>query len=85
MNATWMLVGVALGAGLGLLATSNPAWVLEHPGTILLAFAALVAVAMLAVHRRMAAFDRGHDARAEALRLALLEQYAPHLLEAEAS
>ncbi len=85
MNAFWAAIGVVIGMGAGLLATSHPDWVLQHPGTILLGGAAMLLVSMRLVSRRMAAFERGHDARAEAFRIAMLEQYAPHLLDAEAS
>jgi hypothetical protein len=81
MNALWALVGVAIGMGLGVLAQRSPGWVAQHPGTILVVGVFAVALAMLAVQVRMRRFERGHEARAEAFHLAMLEQFAPERLD----
>jgi hypothetical protein len=82
MNALWALVGVAIGMGFGVLAHRSPGRIAQHPGTIIGAGLVAVAIAMLAVHTRMVRFERGHAARAEAFRLAMLEQFAPERLDA---
>lgn len=77
------LVGLTIGLALGMGAALLTEFASPHP--LLLALGALVLVAIVAarVQRDMASFERGHDARAEAFRLAMLAEHAPHLLAAQ--
>jgi putative Mn2+ efflux pump MntP len=82
MNALWIALGVLLGVGVGLAFDRAPQWFAQHPGTVLLSLLGAAMLALLMVRRRMHAYERGHDERAEAFRLAMLEQYAPELAAA---
>jgi hypothetical protein len=75
-----LLLGLLLGMGGAVLLEVAPSWSRTAP--VLLAGACLLACAVLVrVHAGMSRFERGHDERAEAFRLAMLAEHAPHLLE----
>lgn len=82
-SAMYLTLGLVVGMGAGALASSNPGWVVQHPGTILLVLLGLATAAAAMVQRRMNRFERGHEQRSDAFRLAMLAQYAPELLERE--
>ena len=69
------------GAGLAELGRLHEHWATQHPGTIALGLLTLVVAAGIVVQLRMNRAAAQSDARAERFRMAMLAEYAPHLLE----
>jgi len=79
----FLIIGAAIGGVLAALLLKHPVAAAQHP--VLIVAVALVLLACIAAYVQLAMNKvvRGHDARAETFRIAMMAQFAPELLARE--